>query len=219
MNRLEQLDKQIARLKRRAGVLNDISHKYWIARIAIFVSGVVLALVFCSFAGSRTAWFLAALIAIAFFIVTVFHTRVRESLTRNSLLINIKQVQMARIRLDWDHIPPADLSTSSIIGHPFETDLDITGERSLHRLLDCAVTKEGSERLKSWLLSVRPDGQLIKHRQTLVQQLKSRLLFRDKLQLLSAVARLNTAGPGQPRTTNWNSRMLIDWIERSRPGK
>ena len=219
MNRLEQLDKQIARLKRRAEVLDEVSHKYWIARRAIFVTGVLLALVCCNFAGSTPAWFLAALIAIAFFIVTVFHTRVRESVTRNSLLINIKQVQMARIHLDWDHIPPADLSMASITGHPFETDLDITGERSLHRLVDCAVTKEGSERLKSWLLSVRPDAQLIKHRQTLVQELKARSLFRDKLQLLSAVARLSAAGPGQSRTTNWNSRILIDWIERSLPGK
>ena len=218
MNRLEQLDKQIARLKRRAVVLEEISRKYWNARRAIFAGGVVLALVFCSFAGSTVAWFLAALIAIAFFVVTVFHTRVRESLTRNSLLIELKQIQIARIHLDWDHIPPAELSISTITVHPFETDLDITGERSLHRLLDCAVTKEGSDRLKSWLLSVRPDAQLIKHRQALVQHLKTRSLFRDKLQLLSAIARLSTAGPTRVRTTNWNSRILVDWIERSRPG-
>jgi hypothetical protein len=220
MTRLEQLDKQIARLRRRADSLEEISRRYWTARRAIFVGGLLLALAFCNFAGSRAAWFLAALIAIVFFVVTVFHTRVRESLTRNSLLINIKQVQMARIHLDWDHIPPADLSPSPVAGHPFETDLDITGERSLHRLLDCAVTKEGSERLKSWLLTVRPDAPLIKHRQRLVEELKARPLFRDKLQLLSAVARLSTAGPARLRTTGanlWNSSRLVEWIERSRP--
>src|SRR5213075_422713 len=128
MTRLEQLDKQIARLRRRADLLEKISRKYWTARRVILVWGVVLALVFCSFAGSTRAWFVAALIAIAFFVVTVFHTRVRESLTRNSLLINIKQIQIARIHLDWDHIPPGNLSLPLTAGHPFETDLDITGE-------------------------------------------------------------------------------------------
>jgi hypothetical protein len=215
MTRLKQLDKQIARLKRRAEVLNQISQKYWTIRRIIFVSGVLLALTFCSFAGRTAAWMLAALVAILFTAVTIFHNKVRDSLTRNSLLIDIKQVQIARILLDWDHIPPGDPSAHPIPGHPFETDLDITGERSLHRLLDCAVTREGSERLRSWLLNARPDMELIKHRQTLVAELKGHSVFRDKLQLLSAVARLDTGPPRAGDSTLWNSSILINWIERS----
>ena len=210
MTRLEQLDKQIARLQRRAAGLNEISRKYWTARRIIFICGVLLALVFCNFAGNKAAWFVAALIAIVFAIVTMYHNRVRDSLTRNSLLIEIKQVHIARIQLDWERIPPADPASSPLPGHPFETDLDITGERSLHRLIDCAVTKEGSDRLKSWLLSARPDAQLIKHRQALVRELKDHYVFRDKLQLLSAVARVNTGR----RTGLWNSKILIDWLAR-----
>jgi hypothetical protein len=121
---------------------------------------------------------------------------------------------MARIRLEWDHLPPIDPTALPIPGHPFETDLDITGERSLHRLIDCAVTKEGSERLKSWLLNVRPDLHEIEHRQELVQELKGHSLFRDKLQLLSAVARVSTGPPRSGTPNLWNSRMLVDWIER-----
>ena len=215
MTRLKQLDKQIARLRRRAGALNEISRKYWIARRIIFICGVVLALAFCNFAGNRPAWFVAALLAIVFSVVTIYHNRVRESLTRNSLLIDIKQVHIARIHLDWERIPPADPALSPIPGHPFETDLDITGERSLHRLIDCAVTTEGSERLKSWLLNARPDTELIKRRQALVRELKGHYIFRDKLQLLSAIARLNT-GSLAPRggPSLWNSKILVDWIER-----
>jgi hypothetical protein len=215
MSRLAQLNKQIARLQRRAGGLNEISRKYWTARRAIFICGVLLAMVFCNFAGNKAAWFVAALIAIVFAVVTMYHNRVRDSLTRNSLVIEIKQVHIARIRLDWERIPHADPASSPLAGHPFETDLDITGERSLHRLIDCAVTKEGSERLKSWLLSARPDAQLIKYRQALVRELKAHYVFRDKLQLLSAVARLSTGplrrrgGPGL-----WNSKILIDWLAR-----
>lgn len=216
MTRLLQLEKQIRRLESRAKVLNVISNKYWTARRVIFASGVLLGLAFCSFAGTTAAWIVAAILAGIFGVVTFFHTKVRNSLTRNSLLINIKQVQIARIGLNWDKIPPGNTSAQPVPGHPFETDLDITGERSLHRLLDCAVTKEGSDRLKSWLLNARPDMQLIKQRQTLVDELKGQYVFRDKLQLLSAVARLDT-GPTRPDASNlWDASILVDWISRGK---
>jgi len=220
MTRLEQLDRQIARLRRRGEFLNAISRKYWNARRVIFVAGALLALAFCNFAGSTVAWFVAALLAIVFSVVTFFHTRVRDSITRNSLLIEIKQVQIARINLDWDRIPAAD-SSLPVTGHPFETDLDITGERSLHRLIDSAVTKEGSERLKSWLLNTQPDAQSIQHKQKLVRELKNHSVFRDKLQLLSAFARLSTAGPARAKggSRHWNSKILVDWIAQSGPKK
>ena len=218
MTRLVQLEKQIARLERRAKFLNEISSKYWTARRIIFVCGVLLALAFCNFAGRTAAWVVAGALLILFSVVTVFHNKVRDSLTRNGLLIEIKKVQIARIYLDWDQIPLGDPLAHPIPGHPFETDLDITGERSLHRLLDCAVTKEGSERLKSWLLNPRPDPHLIEQRQSLVQELKTHSWFRDKLQLLSAVARRNI-GPTRPRSgasNLWSSSKLVDWLERSK---
>jgi hypothetical protein len=219
MTRLEQLDRQIARLSRRGEFLNAISRKYWNARRIIFVAGALLALAFCNFAGSTVAWFVAALLAILFSVVTIFHTRVRDSITRNSLLIEIKQVQIARINLDWDRIPPAD-PDPPVVGHPFESDLDITGERSVHRLIDCAVTKEGSERLKSWLLNPRPDVHLLQHRQKLVRELKEHSVFRDKLQLLSAFARLNAGTARSKRASNrWNSKILVDWLQQSGPAK
>ena len=211
MTRSEQITKQIARLNRRAASLNELSRKYWTVRRIIFISGVVLALAFCNFAGSTVAWVFAVLLAIFFAIVSACHMRVRDSLTRNSLLTEIKQVQIARIHLDWDRIPTGEPQTP-IATHPFETDLDITGERSLHRLIDCAVTKEGSDRLKSWLLNARPDAQLIENRQALVEELKGHAVFRDKLQLLSAIARLNT-GPSK-RQGLWNSSLLVQWISR-----
>ena len=217
MTRLVQLEKQIARLERRAKFLNEISSKYWTARRITFVLGALFALAFCNFAGRTGGWLVAGVFVIEFVIVTVFHNKVRDSLTRNELLIEIKQVQIARIHLDWNRIPLGDPLAHPIPGHAFETDLDITGERSLHRLLDCAVTKEGSERLKSWLLNPRPDPHLIKQRQALVQELKAHSWFRDKLQLLSAVARRNI---GLTRSRSgasnlWNSSKLVDWLERT----
>jgi hypothetical protein len=218
MIRLQQLQKQITRLERRAEFLREISRKYWNVRRVMFVAGVLLALGFCSVAGTRMAWIVAGVVTIVFSLVTVFHNRVRDSLTRISILREIKQVQIARILLEWDRLPLSE-PPPSLGDHPFASDLDIMGERSLHRLLDCAVTKEGSERLRSWLLSVRPDAELIKHRQALVQELKDHSVFRDKLQLLSALARASTDSPmrtdGRRGSHHWNSRILVDWIERT----
>lgn len=216
MIRLQQLERQIARLEGRAAFLGEISRKYWNVRRVIFVVGVLMALGFCSVAGTRVAWIVAGLLAVVFSVVTVFHNRVRDSITRISVLRDIKQVQISRILLEWDRLPLSE-PLPSLADHPFATDLDIVGERSLHRLLDCAVTKEGSERLRSWLLSVRPDTELIKHRQALVQELKDHSVLRDKLQLLSALARIRTGDAARKGSHHWNSRILVDWIERTGP--
>jgi len=122
-------------------------------------------------------------------------------------MLNIKQTQVARIHLDWDLMPSTDQALPEA-GHPFETDLDITGDRSLHRLVDCAVTKEGSHRLKSWLLNNTPDPVIIRRRQSLVQDLKDLSIFRDKLQLLSAIAGKDANKWGQ-----WDSSILVVWMQ------
>ena len=208
MTRLKLLEGKVARLKRRAELLKELSDKYWTARRVIFVCGLLLALFFCKFSGTVAGCVLAASFAFVFWVVTVYHMKVRDSIARNSLMLDIKQIQLARIRLDWDQIPHGDQSPP-VSGHPFETDLDITGERSLHRLLDSSVTNEGSLRLKSWLLTNEPDVLLIKKRQSLVQELKGHSLFRDKLQLLSSI----TSGEGKVPGSQWNSNILVNWIE------
>ena len=208
MTSLKLLESRIARLKRRAEQLKEVSSKYWTVRRVIFVCGLLLAPFVCKFFGTAAAGILAACLSLGFWVVTVYHKKVRDSIARNSLMLDIKQVQVARIRLDWDQMPHGDQSIPES-GHPFESDLDITGERSLHRLLDTAVTKGGSHRLKSWLLNSAPDVLLIKERQSLVQELKGHSLFRDKLQLLSSIA----SGEGTIQGNQWDSNILVDWIE------
>jgi hypothetical protein len=207
-NRRQRLEIMIARLRRRAEQLEVISKKYWLARRVIFLAGGLLSLFVCKYSGGIFGTFLAAILVAVFLGVAVYHRRVRESISRNSVMVDIKQIQVARIRLDWDRMPGSNQSSAEA-RHPFETDLDITGERSLHRLLDSAVTKEGSGRLKSWLLNTAPDHLIIKKRQSLVQELTGHSLFRDKLQLHSAVAGKDAKG----KSARWDSNILVDWIQ------
>ena len=207
-NRRQRLETMIARLRRRAEQLELISKKYWVARRLIFLGGGMLSLFVCGYSGSTFGAVLAAILVGVFLGVAVCHRRVRESISRNSVMVDIKQIQLARIDLDWDRMPGSNQS-SVAAGHPFETDLDITGERSLHRLLDSAVTKEGSSRLRSWLLNNSPDPLLIKRRQALVQELKGHALFRDKLQLHSAMTGKDASVKGE----QWDANILVDWIQ------
>ncbi len=213
----------ISRLQRRADHLETISGKYWTARRILFVGGALVALIACRFSGTTSGILLALFFVTVFVAVALYHRRVQESLTRNALMMDIKRVQLARIHLDWDLMPASDLAADDPTheshpetAHPFETDLDITGERSLLRLLDSAVTAEGSQRLRSWLLNTTPDLPLIERRQALVRELTSHALFRDKLQLLSAVAgKEGRTTPVRSGSGRWKSRMLVDWIGRS----
>lgn len=226
-SRLTRLESIIARLARRDEQLEAISNRYWVARRIIFLCGAVLSLFSCRYAGSTTGWLLAVSFFLIFIVVAVYHMRVRDSINANFLMLNIKQVQIARIHLDWERCS-RPLQSQAVVpanpSHPFETDLDITGARSLHTLLDSATTRGGSDRLRSWLLNPRLEPVAIKTRQSMVRELVGHSLFRDKLQLVSAVAsqqsRSKTTKPGDHKRhgqdgvpDQWDSDKLVDWIK------
>lgn len=210
---VRRLEHRIARLKRRSQQLELLSSNYWMARRVLVLGGALLALVSCKLAGTTTGLTLTALLLVVFVLVAIYHSRVRDSIARIALMLNIKDVQLARINLDWEHLPQSDQAPPEA-EHPFATDLDITGERSLHRLLDRAVTKEGSRRLRSWLLNNNPDPVIIKQRQTLIQELSGLSLFRDKLHLCAAIAgRDSQAQPRALPSNQWESSTLVDWLK------
>jgi hypothetical protein len=216
---LKILERMIVRLTRRGNQLEAISSKYWIARRILFLFGAVLSLFSCRYGGTTSGCLLALIFLIIFGVVASYHKRVRDSLGANSLMIGIKSLQVSRIHLDWDKFSrPTEAQALPDIGHPFESDLDITGPRSLHQLHDSAVTMGGSERLRSWLLNARPDITTIERRQSLVRELQGHSLFRDKLQLVSAVASQEashkTSKPGrQPALfSRMDSDKLVGWI-------
>ena len=150
MDRLLLLESSITRLERRAERLQQVSNKYWTARRAIFISGLLLASLSCGYSGSVAGWVVGGLFVVVFCVIAIYHGRVLGGISSNSVMLNIKLIQVARIRLDWDQMPRPDQTldeSNAGTDHPFEADLDITGWRSLHRLLDSAVTREGSHRL------------------------------------------------------------------------
>lgn len=185
-----------------------MSEYYSRFRGAIILVAVISAISF-RFLGNQFVWTLNAILIIGLSIVVFYHRRIKRSIARHEIWLKIKSTHLARLNLDWKNIP-SPLSIVPEPEHPYEIDLDITGERSLHRLMDTTITREASERLRDWLLSTAPDNQLIDKRQSLVRELSSSPLFRDKLSLFSALA-------SKGSDKKWDASALLEWLQRSTP--
>lgn len=205
LDRSALIENQIARIRRRGESLDRLSRKYWTARRYVFFSGVVAVAAAFEFLGGLAGWIVLGILIFAFAILVRYHRIVLASIRRNQLWIDIKTSGLARIALDWKGIrkPP---SIEPDPNHPFELDIDITGERSLHHLLDTCLTTEGSERLRRWLLDPVPDFEVIKRRQKLVAELSTLTLFREK-------ARIHSGFLGSEPDQHWEAGRFLRWLQ------
>ncbi|MGH2497121.1 MAG: MutS-related protein [Ktedonobacteraceae bacterium] len=206
--RLEAIERQIQRLQRRLHFLDGQSNRLGWTRVGIFFSGAGLSVLAYFLVGWWLLITCAAVTIIVFSIAVYFHQRLNRSITRHTILERIKLTQVARIRLDWERIPPPRFNDARQ-EHPFEIDLDITGRHSLHQLLDTASSAEGSQRLREWLLATTPDAQIIQKRQALISELAPLVLFRDRVSMKSIVAARNQ---GQL----WDGKRLLNWLNQRR---
>ena len=204
--RLRALENQITRLQSRMEQLDRTSYRYSWVRIAAFCVGPpVIGL--AAFAAGVWLAALCALVWLLLFGVSVYvHRRVKRGIERHRLWLQIKRAHVARARLAWDQIP-STFHHQPDPEHPFEVDLDLTGARSLHHLLDTAVSYEGSQRLRSWLTAPVPDPEQAIRRQEVVRELTPLHLFRDRLVLNAMEA------AGARRT--WKANQLVEWLQSS----
>lgn len=171
---------QIRRLNKRIERLNGLSNRYSRYRLVIILAGLAIG-ISCSYLVSE--WLGGTIIGVTlavFNVVAYFHRRIERSITRHQIWLQIKTTQMARMDLNWPQIP-APSGPAPRPKHPFEIDLDITGQKSLHQLIDLTVSQDGSELLRQWLLQTYPEPETIKWRQALVKELAPLARFRDKL--------------------------------------
>ncbi len=120
-----------------------------------------------------------ALFLIGFLTIAAYHNRLEHRIHRLSLWTGVKRVHLARLRLDWQTIPPCRPVAAK--DHLYARDLDLLGPHSLMHLLDTATSAQGRERLASWLLDQPPAEQAWINRQRLVRELARIPIFRDRL--------------------------------------
>ncbi len=200
------IQKQIRRLSARIENFQKISMLYSNVRLTIALAGIALITACFQFASNLLGWIMTAIVVASFCMVLYRHTRVKDCINRYRILLNFRITQIARMNLDWAHIPLVPATTVQA-EHPFDIDLDITGERSLHQLLDVTISIGGSRKLRSWLIQTEPDLEEILKRQMLVKELSTLTLFRHKLIVNGLRACEN---PGERLDT----RNILQWFNR-----
>ncbi|WP_162909654.1 MutS family DNA mismatch repair protein [Aggregatilinea lenta] len=208
-SRQRALQRQIDRVQQRETALQEVSSRFTWARLVTFVGGGGLTVFVLVLAGIW-AWLAASLVWLAgFAALTRAHGRVNRTIARYAAWRAIKAAHIARLTLDWDHIPPARAILPRD-DRPAERDLDLVGEHSLYRLLDTAASRDGSQRLRDWLSTDTPDPARIARRQTLVREMAPLALFRDKLRLDAGFA-----SGGMP--WRWEGKALLGWLGALEP--
>jgi hypothetical protein len=204
--RLRALNSQTVRLRNRLQRLDRTSTRYSWVRLTVFCVGPPVIGVAVFVTEAWIAVLCAAIWLLLFGFAVAVHRRIGRSIERHRLWLEIKTAHLARARLAWDEIP-ATFYHQPDAEHPFEADLDLTGKRSLHHLLDTAVSYEGSQRLRAWLTAPEPDPTLARQRQQVVRELAPLHLFRDRLALNAMEA------AGARRT--WKANRLAEWLQTS----
>lgn len=209
--RLLLLERQVQRLRRRIQILDQRSNSYSWIRVFLFFGGLALAVIGAIAFGWWLGVIVLVLTLIPFAILASYHTRIDRGLARHNVLLHVTQAHIARIKLDWNAIPAA-YADGAREAHPFENDLDITGSHSLHRLVNTAVSREGSLRLANWLLATSPDLPTLQQRQALVSELAPLTRFRDRLLVNSLVA-------GKHMDEQLDGKRLLTWLSRQSTSK
>ena len=173
------LQRHIERLSRRLQALEAISLRYTRGRWGVVLGGLLLTWLSARLWGTGVGWGVLTAVVIAFAVVASYHWRVNTSINRHRIWREIKATHVARMARDWAHIPLAP-DRPPEAGHPFATDLNLTGSRSVLHLMDTAMSRGGSDRLRTWLLypDLTPDH--VRQRQDIVRELIPLSMFRDR---------------------------------------
>ena len=193
--------------------LQQVENRFPWIRLGVLIGGALISFVAWSLLPTWAAAIVMVLALAMFIIAAVLHRRVTDEMERMIAFEDQLSTHLARAALDWQIIP-APVRIDPPAEHPFAADLNITGERSLHQLLDTTTSLGGSRLLASWLLQTTPDDAQTLERQALVSELMARPAFCTRLELSGLLAAGNTAVVNDKN--NIRSRIdgdaLVKWL-------
>ncbi|MCL4396699.1 MAG: hypothetical protein M1482_18165 [Chloroflexi bacterium] len=180
--RQRAIERQIDRLRRRILPFQVVSNRVSWARVAVFAGGIAAAIAAATRVSPLAGWGVLALAALLFALVVSAHRRLERWIDTFAAWRDIKLDQLARMTLDWPNLgAPAAANVPG--GRSLALDLDLTGARSVHQLLDTTVSRPGSQMLAQWLVQPSPDLNETLGRQRIVRELVPLTRFRDRFRL------------------------------------
>lgn len=203
LDRLRALHQYRARLQRQIEQRQQRSLQFSWARLLLFAFGVAGSAALLFLISQLAFWLALAAVVLLFGIVVRLHQRVETSLQRFIGLRQFVDEQIARLELAWDRLPAARLRDLRY-EHPYEVDLDLVGERSVHRLLDTCAARASSERLRTWLTLIQPDLAETQARQQAIRELRRLTLLRHRLVVDGRLLVTNEQG--------WDAAKLLSWL-------
>lgn len=195
--------KLISKLTERINFLNKKSNSLSYYRLSVIAAGVLLAYISFNYIGTLTGVSVIILDLLFFAVLAAKHSKVIQSIDKIKKWVQIKNVRLAKMNLDWEKIPEAKKEYRDS-HHPFEIDLDITGQYSLLRILNNTFSKEGFDKLKSWLLNPLKNYNELIFRQSIVKELIPYKSFREKLFLRFSYLRQN----------EFEGTHLVNWLQK-----
>ena len=180
--RQKALQRQVQRYQRHLDRLSVINRRYSWYRLVAFLLGLVAVWLALVYLNAQAVWLTIALSLVFFSLVVYFHRRLDHHILRFKISQQVKADKLRRMKLEWEEIPYSWYKPSHERS-PLEIDLDLTGQRSLHHLLDLAISKEGSVLLAGWLREPECDLEQISYRQATVRELTILPGFIDRLLL------------------------------------
>jgi len=175
--------RHIQRLERKLAQCEAISRRYAWTRLVVFLAGGAATWTSAALFGAAAGWITFFAAAIIFSVIEFQHRRVDAWGESFRIWQAIYREQAARLELDWEQIPRPAASAEET-GSALALDLDLTGPRSLHALLDNTISRQGSRRLAGWLTTGIPEPQQIAARQAVVRELAGLARFRNRLRLI-----------------------------------
>jgi hypothetical protein len=215
--RLRTLSRHQHRLDKQLQKLLILDQRFFLLRVGTLLGGGFLAFLLLFFGPGRSGLWVSAAALVAFTLVVYLHRRVDRAKLFFQTAFSQVSIQMARMSLDWDMIPESHPNSLhgisydngiSNASHPFWSDLDLTGERSIHQLVDTATSLGGSQRLANWLLAPIPDPESIHYRRALIEEILERTGFRTHLAFRSRLVKEKASG-------YWNAERLLHWLQGS----
>ncbi len=203
-NREEMLQQEAEQVRSRMEQLGYQSNRYRSMTLFIFIGGILFFVITVSALRG-----FGVLILLAMVIGLVFNIGRGQRATQDFLhaqtALSLIEEQFARLHMRWDELAAVPAREEGE-EHPFDNDLDLSGERSLHRLLNTAVSLQGTALLRSWLLNRVPNLAEISSRRALVRELIPLTEFRRELLVNSRFTTRLSAGmlDGDP---------LIEWLD------
>ena len=182
--RLRQIEEQIKRFKKRLTKLEKKSRNLGTVKAIILLSAIIIFLISFFYLTALPVIIIVTLFLLTFGILTKFHNEIDNGIKKQKIWIDIKSTNLSKINIDWVNLP-YEKTAKQNKSHPFEFDLNISGEHSIHRLIDSSVTVEGSYKLLEWLTAKQPSYDDIIYRQNIIKELIPLRKFREKLQLNS----------------------------------